>query len=361
MRSAKVCRHVLRAVLAVLFLAFAMVWASAAAWAQAPRQAAQQGAQLGIASEHLQEGKTDLAIRECKSVLAADSRSAPAHMLLGMAYLAKGTTDRIADAKAELQQALDLDPELLWARFYLARLYFDQGLTERAQGQLELGLKQSPGLPNFLSLLGEVRRQLGDPGGSLELNRKALEAGDTMTPVHYFLALAHQDLKQEQAAIDEFEKAIHSPYVTPDMYNALASLYIRKKQFAAAEDLCRKAIEMDRSRPDAYLNLARILNARHASDQALEALRAALPQGRDFPASEYYQQLQADRAVERGAAYTDKKMYARAIAEYSRALDFAPRRAVIHRRLAELYLKKGDPAGATLHTKEAENIEKASR
>ena len=256
---------------------------------------------------------------------------------------------------------LGLDPELLWARFYLARLYFDQGLTEKAQEQLERGLKQRPGLPNFLSLLGEVRRELGDPAASLDLNHKALEAGETMTPVHYFLALAHQDLKQEQAAIAEFEKAINSPYVTPEMYNALASLYIKKQQFAAAEALCRKAIAMDRTRPDAYLNLARIYNARHASDFALEALRTALPQGREFPASEYYQQLQADLAVERGVAYTAKKMYARATEEYIHALDFDPGRAAVHRRLAELFLQKGDPTGAALHTKEADKLQKVPK
>ena len=67
------------------------------------------------------------------------------------------------------------------------------------------------------------------------------------------------------------------------MYNSLASLYIRKKQFAEAEDLCRKAIALDSSRPDAYLNLARVYNAQHASDEALEVLRAALPEARSFP------------------------------------------------------------------------------
>ncbi len=348
MRSSKSLR------LVVAFLASAM------AWAQTP-SAASQGAQLGAAAQHLQQGKTDQTIRECKSVLAADPRSAPAHMLLGLAYLAKASTDRVADAKAELQQALDLDPELLWARFYLARLYFDQGLSEKAQAQLELGLKQSPGLPHFLSLLGEVRRQLGDPGASVELNRKALQAGDTMTPVHYFLALAYLDLKQDQAAMDEFQMAINSPFVTPETYNALASLYIRKQQFAPAEDLCRKAIAMDPTRPAAYLNLARVYNARHASDKALEALRAALPAGREFPASEYYLTLQADLAVESGIAYSTQKMYARAIEQYTRALDFDPSRAVIHRRLAELYLQKGDPAAAALHTKEADKLGKGTK
>jgi tetratricopeptide (TPR) repeat protein len=331
--------------------------ASAMAWAQTPR-ADQQGVQLGAAWEHLQQGKAEQTIRECRAVLAADSRSAPAHMLLGMAYLAQGSMAMIAEAKAELQQALDLDPELPWARFYLARLYFDQGLNEKAQEQLERGLKQNPGLPHFLSLLGEVRRKLGDPAASLELNRKALAADATMTPAHFYLALAYLDMKQEQASVAEFEKAIHSPSVTPEMYNAAASLYIKKQRFAEAEDFCRKAIALDRSRPETYLNLARVYNARHASDKALETLRAALPEGREFPVSEYYQGLQADLAVERGAAYTAKKMYAQAIDEYVRALDFDPRRAVIHRRLAELYLQKGDPAGAALHTKEADKLEK---
>ena len=344
--------------IAVVLLASGM--ASVMIWAQTPG-ADLQGEQLGAAAEHLQQGKTEQTIRECKGVLATDPRSAPAHMLLALAYIAKGSIAMVADAKAELQQTLDIDPELVWARFYLARLYLDQGLSEKAQEQLEIGLKQSPGLPQFLSLLGEVRRKLGDPGASLELNRKALEADPTMTPVHYFLALAYLDLKQEQPAIAEFEKVIHTPYVTPEMYNALASLYIGKKQFAEAEDLCRKAIALNPSRPDAYLNLARVYNAQHSSDKALEVLRAALPEGQEFAVSEYYQGLQADLAVERGAAYTDKKMYSQAIDAYARALDFDPRRAVIHRRLAELYLQKADPARAALHTKEADKLEKGQR
>jgi tetratricopeptide (TPR) repeat protein len=328
--------------------------------AQAPRPAT-PAARLNAAAEYLQQGKPQQTIRECKALLANDPRSAPAHMLLGLAYVALGSTAMIADAKAELQQALDIEPELLSARYYLARLYFDQGLTEKAQEQLERGLKQSPGAANFLSLLGEVRRELGDPAASLELNRKALEADATMSPAHYFLALAHLDLKQEQAAIAELEKAVNSPYVTPEMYIALASQYIRKQKYAAAEELCRKAIAMDRSRPDAYLNLARIYNAQHASEKALEALRAALPQGKEFPATEYYQGLQADIEVERGAAYAARKMYPQAIEGYTKALSYDPRRASVHRSLAELYREKGDSANAAVHTKEAETLEKAPK
>ena len=145
MRSAESLRYNLtvpRLQIAVVLLASAM------AQAQTPR-ADLQGAQLGVAAQHLQQGKAEQAIRECKAVLAADPRSAPAHMLLGLAYLAQGSNAMIAEAKAELQQALDLDPELLWARFYLARLYLDQGLSEKAQEQLERGLKQQPWFTSF--------------------------------------------------------------------------------------------------------------------------------------------------------------------------------------------------------------------
>ena len=325
--------------------------------AQTPAAAGEQeAALLRAAAAHLQQGSAEQTIRECKGVLAADPRSVPAHMLLGQAYLAQGSIAMIAEAKAELQQALDLDPNLLWARFYLARIYIDQGVNEKAREQLERGLRERPNVPHFLSLLGEVRRKLGDPAASVELNRKALQIDDTMTPAHYYLALAYLDLKQEDAAIAELESAIHSQYVTPEMYTALAALYTQRQRFNEAEDLCRKAIALDRTRPEAYLNLARLYNAQHASDKALQALRGALPDGKEFPSSAFYQQLQADVYVEQGAAYQAKGMAVQAIEAYARALDFDPARGGVHRQLAELYLRRGDSGRAIEHATVAERL-----
>jgi hypothetical protein len=34
-----------------------------------------------------------------------------------MAYIEQGSAAMVAEAKAELQQALDIDPKLVWARF----------------------------------------------------------------------------------------------------------------------------------------------------------------------------------------------------------------------------------------------------
>jgi tetratricopeptide (TPR) repeat protein len=316
----------------------------------------QEAAQLEAAYGHLQQGDAQQAIRECKAVLSADPRSAPAHMLLGQAYLARGEMAMIAEAKAELQQALDLDPRLLWARFYLAKIYLDLGLNEKAKEQLERGLGDRPDVPHFLSLLGEADRKLGNPAASLDLNRKALRVDPGLTPAHYYMALAYLDLKQDEAAMSELESAIHSKYVTPEMYVALAALYGQRQRFDEAENLCRKAIALDGSRPESPLNLARLYNAQHASDKALEALRLALPDGKQLGASAFYQQIQADICFERGIAYQAKKMPDRAIQAYSRALDFDPGRGEVHRRLAELYFRSGDVVHAMEHATAAEKL-----
>src|SRR5450756_1135671 len=76
MRSAESLRYNLT----VPRLLIAVVLLASVIWGQTPR-ADSQGAQLGAAAEHLQQGRPEQTIREVKRVLAADPRSAPAHML----------------------------------------------------------------------------------------------------------------------------------------------------------------------------------------------------------------------------------------------------------------------------------------
>ncbi len=302
----------------------------------APLCAEDAAARVQAGADHLQRGDLEGAIRECKAALAADPQYAAAHMLLGQAYLAQHSVRMMAEAKAELQQALDLDPNLLWARFYLAKIYIDLGQNGKAKEQLERGLKNRPEVPHFLSLLGDVDRKLGDPEASIELNRKALARDPSMTPAHYYVALAYLDLKNEDLAIRELETALASQYVVPEIYLTLAPLYTQRGRFSEAEALCKKAIALDATRPEAYLGLARIYNAKGSSDRALSALKLVLPEGKSFPATAYYQQLQSDAYFELGRAYQAKRMKAQAIDSYGRSLELDTTREEARRQLEKL-------------------------
>jgi tetratricopeptide (TPR) repeat protein len=312
--------------------------------------------QLNIGADYLQRGKIEQAILELKKAIALDPQSAAAHMLLGEAYLAQKSVSMIAEAKAELQQALDLDPSLIWARFYLAKVYIDQGRLDKAKEELERGLGSRPNVPHFLSLLGEVNRKLGNPELAIQLNRQALKADPSMTPAHYYIGLAYMDLKKEDDAIQELESSLKSPYVAPEMYLTLGSLYARKKRYEEGEELCRKAVALDPSRPEGHLNLAQLYNIKGASDQALQELMLAIPEGKSFTSSPYYQQLQVDVYFERGRAYQAKRMMPQAIRAYSTSLEFNPNEGKTHRQLAEIYLGSGDYSRALQHVTMAEKL-----
>lgn len=339
--------------LAWLLASFGLLgWQGAAARQPAP----EVFARLKAGSDHLQRGEVQQAIGELKAAVALDPQSAAGHMLLGQAYLAQRSLSLVAEAKAELQQALDLDPSLLWARFYLAKVYIDLGRYDKAKEELEHGLAMRPKVPHFLSLLGEVNRKLGHPELALELNRKALEADPSMTPAHYYMALAWMDLKRPEEVIRELESAVASQYVAPEMYLTLGSQYMEKHRYREAEEVVKKGIALDPSRPEGHLNLAQLYNVQGASDRALAELKLAIPEGKSFPTSAYYQQVQADVLFETGKAYQAKHMARPAIQAYLRTLEFDPNRGPAHRQLAEVYLQQGDYGRAFTHATMAEKL-----
>lgn len=312
---------------------------------------------LKACSESLQRNQAQQAVRECKDAVGIDGQSGPAHLLLGQAYLALRSAGMIAEAKAELQQALDLDPSLVWARFYLAKVYLDTGRPDKAKAELVQALETRPGVAHFLSLLGEAERKLGAPEAALAWHRKALAADPKMNTVHYYTALAYMDLKKDDAAIGELEASIQSPFVAPELYLTLGSLYVQRKRYREAEDLCRKAIALDPAHSESYLNLAQLFNAQRLSSKALDALYQALPPGKTFPTSPYYQQLQADIHFEFGRAYAAKGNPREAIAAYFRCLSLDAGRAAAHRNLAELYQRQGDSVHAAEQTALAGELE----
>ena len=313
---------------------------------------------------HLQTCSADLernlareAVKECKAALAIDPQSGAAHLLLGQAYLALRSVSMIAEAKAEFQQALDINSGLVWARFYLAKVYLDTGRADKAKSELEEALKTRPNVAHFLSLLGEAERKLGHPEAAVEWHRKALAADPKMNTVHYYAALAYMDMKKDDEAIQELEASIQSPYVAPELFLTLGSLYAQRKRYREAEEVCRKAIALDPNRSEAYLNLAQLFNAQKLSDKALAALRQALPPGKTFPTSPYYQTLQADIHFEFGRAYRAKGQATDAIAAFLECLALDDGRAPAHRQLAELYGQQGDTARAGEQAEAAARIE----
>ncbi len=321
----------------------------------AARQALfEQALQRGAA--HLQRGEKDRALAELKKAVALDPNSAAAHQLLGQAYLLQNTYEAMGEAKAELVQALALDPNLIWARFYLARIYLDLGQPRKAKEQLEAGLTTRPNVPHLLSLLGESNRQLGHPALAVEQNRRALGIDPSFFAARYYLGLTLLELKQEDEAIRELEAAAKSDQPIPDLYLTLGSVYARKGELERAVGFYQKAVAAAPDRPDGHLKLGQAYRQKKLFDQALRQLQLALPEGRPFLSTPYYQQLQTEVFFERGLLYQERGDATQAIENYARAIEMTPQFGPAHRQLAEALFHRGETGRALEHAIKAEEL-----
>jgi tetratricopeptide (TPR) repeat protein len=277
---------------------------------------------LNSASQLIRENRLDAAIRELTQAAALEPRSALVHLLLGQAYLGKGTAELVAQAKAEFQQAKELDPGQVLPSFYIAKIDLDLGRISQAERELQQALAKRPAEHYLLAMLGEVRRRQGKLDEAIELTTKALEAGPEALPVHYYRALAWWDRKDDSRALKDLQVVLDSPFATIEAYVTAGVIHLHAGRLAQAEASFRKAIETDPNRAEPRLRLAQVLRRQRRFDLALKELSRveSAPQ----LSSAYFQKLLADAACEEGLIRNDQGDAAGAKASFRRALEIDP-------------------------------------
>src|SRR5262249_47442450 len=154
------------------------------------------------------------------------------------------------------------------SRFYLARIYLDLGLPQKAKDQLEAALQTRPNVPHLLSLLGEANRKLGNPDLSIEQNKKALELDQSFFVAHYYLGLAYRDLKKEEETIRELEAAVKPGYPAAEMYLTLGDVYFNQGNLERAVELFQKAVAAAPAQLEGHLRMAQVYRLRKQPDLA---------------------------------------------------------------------------------------------
>ena len=221
--------------------------------------------------------RVDAAIQEVKVILAIDPRSAEGHLFLGMAYRMLGSADFMGEARAELVQALELNPSLVAARFILAQMYLDIRRAGGAKETLTTGLLQHPGQPQMLALLAEAERQLGNAPMAVDLARQALQSDGTLVQARYYLGLALLDLGQREEGIRELEQVARSGANAAEAHLALGTAYLDARRSAAALAPLRRAAAIEPARADIRLALSRAYRLQGRLDLAVQQLALAKP------------------------------------------------------------------------------------
>jgi predicted Zn-dependent protease len=316
-----------------------LVCLSLAAWqAAAPPAPIQERIERVRADLYSRTDRLDENVKELKQILALEPRSADAHMLLGIAYSTWGSKELKGEAIGEFRQALDLNPRLVQIRFFLAHLYLGLGRAVRAREELEAGLAQSPGNPEFLALLGEAERQLKNPRRAVDITRQALKADPSFAPARYYLGLALLDAGERDEAIQELEHVVRARATGADAYLALGSAYIDAGRAADAIETLNQGLRIEPARPELHIALARGYRSHGLLDKADAQLllgtpkRASLADSSDYP----YQQVELDFHLERGRVKAQRGQLAAAAAAFKKVLDLEPNHEAATRELAEV-------------------------
>ncbi|MDA2929443.1 tetratricopeptide repeat protein [Acidobacteria bacterium AH-259-O06] len=307
-------------------------------------------------NKYLEQNKVGLAITEFKKAISLNSQHAEAHMLLGYAYRLTRSYEMIGEAKAELRQALALNPALVWARFYLARIYSDLGRDRRAKEELEKALETASDKPYFLALLGDVNRKLGDPKLSVQQNRRALDLDPSLSLGHYYLALAYLELDRKEEAVEEMEIALSSKQVLPEMFLSLGSIHLDDHRFDKAISLFQHAIELDPSRSESHLKLAKAYRGKGDSARAMAELNQLKAARKSFSYSPYFQELRVETFFEIGLILQDEGRMSDAAEAYREALKLKPDNGKVYRQLAEVLFRQGEYSGSLEHARKAAEL-----
>ena len=303
--------------------------------------------------------------------------SANAHFLLGTAYL-QLQNDELA--RAELQQALQLDGTNALARTQLAALYLRSDAPEAAVQEANAGLRATPASVPLRLILAEAQLRLRDTAAALaalqdldferspdpEVLRvraarvyralgklpeaRALVEKTLATRPSYAAALEvlveiEATAGQAREVLPRLDAAIAASPDDPELseLRAVTRLGFRDAQGALvlakeAEQDLKDAIQKDPRRPSPYTRLANLYKELGNLAAAEENLKLAIEFARDRP----------EPLIALGTFYEDTGRPADASRQYEAALERAPGNALAMNNLAWVLASAPDPSEADL-------------
>lgn len=285
-------------------------------------------------------GLTD-AIPELKAILALDPTLAEAHMLLGVAYRGSGSENLVGEAKAELQQAIELEPGLIAARLMLAQVYFDLGRYENARDEATAALQLVPGQSQFLAVLAEAERHLGNPERALALSNLAIQADANLPQARYYRGLALIDLGRRDEGIQQLREVTNAGVVAPEVYQHLGAALTEAGRLDDAIAALTFGAKIGPSVREIHIELARAYRLKGSLLLADQQLTLASGNAANVQVTPAYQRLETALNRERGLLRLKQARLPAAAEALQAAITMDPADAASHQALAEVYLKQG--------------------
>ncbi|MBI4579221.1 MAG: tetratricopeptide repeat protein [Planctomycetes bacterium] len=322
----------------LLALAWAMSRGFQPAWSLSTRRALvivpcvllAAGLEARATRDYLEQWQTTE--RLSRHVLAAAPGTAWAHGQLGSCLLKQG---RSADALAEYEEAVRLEPDWPTARVNLGLALMQQRRLAEAEAQLRAALDREPGNSAAHNAMGAALAAQGRSAQAMEHFRSALQSRPEFPEAHFNLALALADQGAGIEAIRQLQQALALRPAYPEAHFRLGDLLAAGGRGAEAVAHYRQALQLAPDEPVIHANLGIELAKMGRVDQAIVHFQRTV----QLAPTVAGMRANLARALA-GAGHLDE-----AIEEYRRALQIDPSHAAAHSGL-EAALAKRAPGTA---------------
>jgi tetratricopeptide (TPR) repeat protein len=203
-----------------------------------------------VPAEQLQPGQLasrDRAIAEYVASQQINADRADSHVNLALLWSGLGRT---ADARAELEEALVLNPRFVPAVVNLADLHRALGQETEAEAVLRRGLETSPNAPALHHALGLLQVRTGRSQQALEELKQAAEEAPEAARYGYVYAVALDSAGRRRDAIKVLRAILSRQPNDRDALWALATWHLENGDRAEAADAARRLAALEPDDPD---------------------------------------------------------------------------------------------------------------
>src|SRR5215471_14589478 len=241
------------------------------------------------------------AIDEFKKAVALDPKFPRAHYYLGLTYLLKDGTPRVADAEVEFKYELSANPDEFLANYFLGMAYLIQREWEPAINFLEKAASIQPENPDPYFHLSQCYQAITRHDRAVDVLRKTIALTTDLSHNDYQVTTAHYRLGQSLLKTGQTQEGEKEIQIAADLKSK--GFKSDEEKFAAIRNAAGSQ-ESDGKLPKTFTPAGIIAEANKLDEKTLAELKRSQDYYSKVAASAHQNigLLRADRQDFRGAA-----------------------------------------------------------
>ena len=208
----------------------------------------------------LSQGRTEMAERELRNLLAREPDDSTAHALLSLCMLEDQS--RYQNATDEAQRAVALAPDDSYPHFVLSIVMLRRNRSKEALSAIEQAIELDPYDEDLFGQLAHVYLNLRDWSSCLDAADSGLQINPEDTTCNNLRSLALERLGRSQDAVASAEQTLRNSPEDSYSHSALGWTLLSNGQHEKAQESFRESLRLDPDNDSAREGLIAAINSR---------------------------------------------------------------------------------------------------